>query len=297
MKKSLLFRGACLAAAACLLKNALACCSLAPAHFSKTIGLTAEIQKDGQVYHLLGYQNTAVNLNARSGGNALLLPIPAVSGSMTPANILDTSSSPNLLKDMWRTVHPVTRNGSKGGHSPREPVVFNHDIYTIVLAQDVRTIGPALSKVPQDRRPAMNPAIFQSYGRWYPGWTFALCCFNVKEETAAKPMLWWYKPRNPAQLFFPALDAHDGNPPDLKAQVDVDHTLIVSSHKMARKPYATKVEYTDPKVSPELLPYRPTDVIGGDLHKRMKNGDFVAQVEEVRQGVFNPRRATPPGDH
>ena len=277
-----------------------ACCSMAPAHFSKTRVLAAEVVKDGKVYHLLGYQNTAQNLvKAKPGqptGNAMLLPLPAVGGSVKPENILDTTSGPHILEDMETAARPpVMRSKGVEGYSKTrssEPVqVFNHDVYTIVLARDARDIAPALKRVPKSRRPAMNADIFAAYQRWYPGWTFALCCFDVRQETQAKPMLWYYTPKNPKQLFVPGLDAHDGKPPNLKAEVDVDHFLLVSSNRTSR---ARTVRYTDP-IKPQLRNWLPERVIGATSHGRMQNGDWFFDVEDVRAGEFRPQRLAPKG--
>lgn len=279
-----------------------ACCSTAPARFSQTRGLAAEVERDGKIYHLLGYQNTAESLVAPKPGaptgNALFLPIPAVANSMGPKNILDTSSGPNILKDLEMLVLPVSKGRSVRSvdQLPNSVQVFSHDIYTIVLASDARDIAKALEKVPASRRPAMNPEIFGSYQKWYPGWTFALCCFDVRKQTEAKPMLWYYQPRDPQHLFFPALDAHDGKPPQLGAMVATDHTLMAASSKMAPR-VSANVIYRDRSMTPQLRAWLPTSVIGGVFRQSMKNGDFVMDVREVRQGVFKPQRVEPPGAH
>lgn len=180
---------------------------------------------------------------------------------------------------------------SKSMPSNRTVEVFEHGIYTIVLAQDARDIQPALSRVPANKRPAMPAEIFSAYQRWYPGWTFALCCFDVKQETAAEPMLWAYQPLHPDRLFFPAVDAHSGKAPDLKAEVDVDHMILASSHRMKG---GSSVHYTDPSISNEMRTWLPKAAIGGGFHRPMPNGDFVMMIDDVRKGTFRPKRVTPP---
>lgn len=309
-----------LAAAVALLSSSTslpgdACCSFHPAHFSSTIGYAGETMKDGKIVHLLGYQNTVQNRNAK-GGNAMLLPIPAVKGTMTKNNILDTSKAKHILEDMRRAVSapPAGRGVMIGGAARKAaaPVqVFEHDIYTIVLAQDANDISKALSQVPQSKRPEMNKEIFDAYSKWYPGWTFALCCFDTKDEAKACPMLWWYKPANEEELFFPALDAHDGKPPVLDAEVDVDHALIASSNKMRGNAQTRvssnsqptppiyddshPVSYFDDPMPPSLKTILPMRVIGHSLTGSYKNGDFVFAIKDVRKGNFRPIRKGPPG--
>ena len=163
----------------------------------------------------------------------MLLPIPAKPGSMTRFNVVNSSTCPHILSDMARAVTPIRPHRmlmSRGMASGAPAIqVFDTDIYTVVLARNAKDIPSALSQVPADKRPAINSAIFNAYSRWYPHWTFALCCFNTTKKASARPLIWWYQPLNPNVLFFPAIDAHNGNPPDLKANVAVDHVLAVGS--------------------------------------------------------------------
>jgi len=286
------------------------CVSLRPAHFSKTKGLAAEVKRGRKVVHLLGYQNTVVNLASeadfgwsRAGsssgtGNAMLLPIPAKPGTVTEKNVIDTSSAPNILKDMERAILPpvsrggLRRGGTLGKGLPDSVRVFDHDIYTVVLADRAEDIPTALARVPADKRPAINKAIFEAYARWYPGWTFALCCFNTRDEANAKPLLWWYEPQHAQFLFFPALDAHDGKVPNLSAQVDVDHAIMVGSYEMTD---GKEVRYTDSSMSVELRKLLPMRVVGRQYNERMHNGDFLFRSADVRGGKFIAKRELPPG--
>ena len=274
------------------------CCSLSPASFSATKGLAAESKRNGKLVHLLAYQNAVANLStAKSGGNAMFLPIPAKPGTMTSENIVDTSSAKNFLNDMERSITPVSRNATlqAGGASDRSSnsvVVFEHDIYTIVLAQNAKDIPAALARVPEAKRPAMNNAIFDAYAKWYPGWTFALCCFNNKEEAKAAPMLWWYEPSHPSELFFPGLDAHTGSVPELNTFVDVDHALAVSVPGLKN---ASQVLYSDRIRSNEVKSLLPAMVVGNILGGSIKQGDFAWRKTDVKAGRPIALRVLPPG--
>jgi hypothetical protein len=268
-----------------------ACCSLAPAEFSKTKGFMGEATMNGRPVHLLGYQNTAQNL--AKGPNAMFLPIPAMRGTMTQKNVLDTSSIPHFLEDMEHAIPPDLSNrsvplGSMFGPRNAAPVVFDHDIYTIVLAPNAKSIQGALAKVPAAKRPALKPEIFAAYDKWYPGWTFALCCFNNAESRDAKPMLWWYEPMFKDKLFFPALDAHTGKPPIINEPVDVDHVVLVGS---TRRPLGQwPVKYTS-LGTPELAQILPKAIYGEKFNYQMLNGDFWYDMNEGGK----IRRTSPPG--
>lgn len=304
------------------------CVSLKKARFSKTKGFAGEITIDGVLFHLCGYGNRAANGDApprrrmpggpsfrqrrgnfgwgdsspveasTEGGNAMLLHFPAVPGTMNQDSVIDTASAPSFLKDMERAIQPpASRNGLRRGRTlgkglPDSIQIFEHDIYTVVLASRAEDIPAALALVPAAKRPKLNEAIFKAYAEWFPGWTFALCCFNNSEEAEAKPLLWKYRPARPEYLFFPGMDAHDGGVPDLNADVDVDHAIMVSSDQMAAGA-GSEVDYTD-HPSAALRRLLPTQVVGEVYNTQLKQGDFLFRVADVRKGVFDMSRALPP---
>jgi hypothetical protein len=283
---------------------AYSCCSLAPAKFSETKGYAGEGHKDGKLVHLLAYQNTAVNHNTTGGGgNAMFLPIPAIPGTMNEKNILDTSKFPDFLLDMRRAAFPpskATRSEStlRMATPTAAPIVFNSDIYTIVLAQNAKDIPAALSRVPVSRRPHMNKEIFDAYAKWYPGWTFALCCFNNKEASKAKPMLWWYEPNDKTTLFFPALDAHNGKAPVLNSQVGVEHDLIFSAEGLPKEITTHEVHYRNfpgGRTPDSLTGLLPKKIMGERFRGNMPQGDFSVNLSTLRSGKFQVERILPPG--
>ena len=328
------------------------CCSVSPnieVRFSNTILYAAEVvDLQGETVHVLGYQNRAQN-NVKTGfwnklresfrvnsGNAMILPFPSVPRTMSKANVLNTENCPHSLKDIARAVVPPIEPllmQSFGRAAQSAPVVEIFEaagIYTVVLAQDARDIPDALSQVPKEKRPKLNPELFDAYAKWYPDWTIALCCFNNEDAKEALPMLWWYQPMNPEKLFLPALDCHTGNVPKLNADVLVDHTLAVGSFfaeaqskisanncpqceepnsqaddfcLFCGSPLRTKelnfqetykrVSYQN-TLSTEVKPYLLSKVMGRIYNRVMPNGDFVCQIDEVRKGIWNPVRSLPP---
>jgi hypothetical protein len=293
------------------------CCSLAPAYFSKTKGWVAEQTINGEYVHLLAYQNTMQNLAQVDGkptGNAMFLPIPAVPGTMTDANMLDTKNCKHILDDMENSVEEYFRisqgnrlnylSSAAASAGPPAVQVFDRGLYTVVLAKHASDIPGALAKVPANKRPALNEKIFKAYDVWYPEWTFALCCFDNTKAAEADPMLWWYKPKYPKQLFFPALDCHTGEVPELNANVDVDHTLMASSPALDEacdKAWKDKPDLNwkalltpqDPPVNHPEISYRdwfipkpirqllPKYVTGLSLKQSMRQGDFIINVIDL----------------
>ena len=314
------------------------CCSVTPGvdvKFSDTILYAAEARNpEGGYVHVLGYQNVAQNdvlgfdgwslgrigklvktLNpfrkSPTGGNAMILPFPALPGTMTRDNVLDAEKCPALLDDMRKAVrHPVAAASSVQSASfsldpvPKIQIFDAAGIYTVVLARDARAIPDALAQVPSEKRPALNKGLFDDYAQWYPDWTIALCCFNNAEAKRALPMLWWYEPMSDEELFLPTLDAHDGNSPDLDANVTVDHTIVVSTYRPGddhgsgeNAVYPKRfypVEFKD-AVPPQLEHFVMDHVIGRDYYDQMRNGDMYCVLKAVRNGTFDPFRRLPPG--
>lgn len=350
------------------------CCSVSPnveVSFSDTIIYAAEVvNSQDTTVHVLGYQNRAQNdiggfsttfrkigfwnklknifipqpqkNSHENTGNAMILPFPAVPRSMSKANVLDTKNCPDILKDIAKALMPPPMKAQSYGRSafmmPQSAAVEVFEaagIYTVVLAQDARLIPDALNQVPIEKRPKLNPKLFEAYAKWYPDWTFALCCFNNKEAKDALPMLWWYEPMNPEKLFMPALDCHTGNIPTLNTSVLVDHSLAVGSIFVEDNSQVKRIAGNCPKcsnpnpdennfclfcgnvlpnaeinlqanyqrvsyknsISNELKPYLLPKVIGGIYSKIMPNGDFVCQIDEVRKGIWNPVRTLPPNSN
>lgn len=284
------------------------CCTLEPAKLSNTILYAAEGLHNGKIVHVMGYQNRAENRG--KGPNAMILPIPT-DVALGPENTLDMTNAKHVLADYVEAITDRRRGLTKGfGHDSvdedfAEVQVFDTGSYTIVLARDARDIPSAMKHVADNKRPRVNAAIFEAYAKWYPNWPVALCCFNGAVE--AEPMMWWYEPKNASHLFLPSLDAHDGNPPDLNARVEIDHTVIVGS---VTAPRGSNVHFTDftpysredgsvgRQVPEALRPFLATKVTGKIFGSgsRLQNGDFTIPMTRVAAGEGNAiNRVLPPG--
>ncbi|MBA2681129.1 MAG: hypothetical protein H0U76_22365 [Ktedonobacteraceae bacterium] len=258
------------------------CVSTARADFA---GTTVYLGKKNHPVHgfiyVLGYQNTAINLSP--GPNAMLLHLPAV--GMTQNNFLDTRRCHHVLKDMVRAVEGEerqTRSMSFGGITRGSIEVFEHDIYTVVLASNASLIPEALYQVPENKRIAANRPLFDFYAQCFSEYAVALCCFDNKDARQAAPLLMWYTPSNPQYLQLPALDCHTGGIPNLYSRVEVDHWIILSSDEMPRG-LGLPVVYSD-SVPKEITTFLPNRVIGRRFQGTMHNGDFGISHQEVCAG-------------
>lgn len=271
------------------------CVSTGRAEFSGTVLYVGRRRHpEHGLTHVLGYQNTAVNLG--SGPNAMLLHIPAV--SMSQRNFLSAGRSPDILRRMVDAVRPRGRaaagsmmwmGGDDGGVE-----VFEHDVYTVLLADDPTLLPQALSRVPERKRPSLRPELMEFYAACYPAHTVLVCCFDNADARQAKPLLVRYQPLEPDLLVAPALDCHTGGVPDLGVPVVSDHWVLFGTDE-APAGWGSPVRYP-PGMRHELREYLPERVIGAEYAGReLPNGDFAVSHEELKAGDLRrlPHRLQP----
>ena len=265
------------------------CLSLDDAAFSGTIlyaGLGAHPQTGAPV-HVMGYQNRAKN--RAPGPNAMLLALPA-KGHFGQEHFLDMRSCRSAMDDMVTALEPRGRPKNLETFGTRGPAqVFNHDIYTVVVATDAHSIPAALERVPIAKRPRLKPELFDYLARCKER-QFVLCCFDNRDAAKAAPLVAYYEPLYPETLVAPAIDGHDGGAP-LNGEVMVDHWLIFGTSD----PLATgaRVRYRDtlPASHEGLL---PAVVTGRELKMPMYNGDFAVLADRVMpMGPDDHRRMNP----
>lgn len=266
------------------------CVSTAPARFSSTSVMVnaAKHPTTGKLIHVLAYQNAPEHL-ADANGNAMLLHFPTK--KLGKDNIVDTSSFPHFLEDMIRAVKPealLRRRGAITRDATPKVEIFDHDIYTIAVSSDAKAIANALKSVPEDRRPQVNKKLFKWYADNFPGWSFALCCFNNRDAMKAKPLLWWYEPIDPRKLMMPGIDAHTGEVPRMSEMVKMDHWVFAGMQ--APKPGANTVEVTYRDPLPDFArAILPKYIIGEYQGGSAKNGDFIVDPTEMfplRRGLL-----------
>ncbi len=230
-------------------------------------------------------------------GNALILPIPDAFGNI---EVIDTTAFGDFVTDIKRALTPVRRGrGSLGGvdrgGDAKSVRIVEFDIYTIVISASAEAIEKALAKVPANRRPALNDKVLGKYTPWYKGWALAVCCFDNREAKRGKPLLFKYKPskqKDKSKMFIPMLDDHSGNGPDLKAQVDVDHTIFAAAPGMIG---GKRVSYSNLAGGHAAQRDLPEFVVGESLSGKYLNGDVIVDRNALtKDGSFKWHRVSPP---
>ncbi|KMS77605.1 MULTISPECIES: hypothetical protein [Streptomyces] len=260
------------------------CISTSEAAFSGTIVYCGRQHHPVHgLIHVLGYQNTAVNL--ADGPNAMLLHLPTT--RLTPRHFLSAGRTGDVLSRMVAAVEPVAAGAHDIAWMSAEPQpvqVFDHDVYTVLLATDPTAVPTALRQVPPHRRPDLDPDLLRFYADHFPDHTIAVCCFDNADARRAKPLLLWYPPLDPDQLTVPALDSHTGTAPDLDASVTVDHWVLLSTDR-APAGWGEPVDY--PKnMRHSLRAFLPTAVVGRYYGEgqTLTNGDFTISHRNLLAG-------------
>lgn len=262
------------------------CVTTEPSSMSNTILYGAQVNLNGVLNHVLGYQNKAET----NSPNAMLLPIPSAK-PLGPKNVHDMTKCPALLDTYAAYLKPQTRALSltKGVDFSNAPVqIFDSGSYTVVLATDPAKIVDALDSVPANKRPRPNKDIFDAYAGWYPGWHVALCCYA--DSIKAEPLVWSYEPLNPDVLFLPGLDAHDGKVPNLSDDIVRDHSVIY--HIEGKNHSHTMIKNQIPNSHSGIFKPEFSGWLLDRNRGRSRNGDFVINTNKKHPYI---EFAMPPG--
>lgn len=119
----------------------------------------------------------------------MLLHLPA--RKVTSAQFLSMGRCDRVLRDMAAV---AVRSMGRGPTLSTEMEwmggarveVFEHDIYTVVLAERATDIPRALERVPERKRPMVSLELLQFYADCFPRHPVALCCFDNTEAMQAK---------------------------------------------------------------------------------------------------------------
>lgn len=198
--------------------------------------------------------------------------------------------APNSLHPCYVFAHQRLFQVRKLGPGNDRLVFLSFDIYDIVIAENASRIAEVLPQINPEKRPRINPEIFDTIERWYQC-PVAVCCFSTADEAEAKPIGFAYEPLFPDRLIVYTLDAHDGNAPQQGAIVTVDHTIFVGSYATAPE-YCAQINYTD-LIPEHLAPYLLHHAMGVDIHQSLPNGDIVFDTAAVRAGYFHATRKMP----
>jgi hypothetical protein len=176
--------------------------------------------------------------------------------------------------------------------------VFEHDIYTVVLAANAALIPEALCLVPERRRVPANLDLFDFYARMYPDYAVALCCFDNRDAARSAPLLLWYEPLHPDRAELPAIDCHTGGVPDLGGPVHVDHWVILGTDEEAAPPdgewTTARMNWSEEVLRSPAGAFLPAAITGRTYTGVLPNGDFMIPQVDLLEGRMTAMRRVGP---
>jgi hypothetical protein len=267
------------------------CITLEPAKLSSTRIYAGDVtHPSGRPVHVIGYQNV---VQATRGPNAMLLPFPA--SQVGPENLVNGAAFAEIMAAYERAIQRrnMTKGVSRGiGAAPAAAgySVFDSGSYTIALAEKASFLKDAVQLVPEARRPKIATSFIIALSQLYPNWPIAVCCFEGG-DVAPEPLFWWFESRYPDTLFAPAIDAHDGNPPNMGELVHRDHVVAFGSD-------AGKVHH-DEHLDRDIRRIVPAEhqwmfsrnVTGKAFQGETRNGDFACSAKALRGSTESAYRA------
>ena len=251
------------------------CITINTAKLSKTKILSIPV---GNGNHFIAYSNSVQNTSGKQ--NAMILAIP---GKTKQEWFYDTTKYKKFLDEILdKADYDQGYLGIRyrGGKS-KSLSVFNVGMYTVGLADSFDGVLNFIKE-----RAEITDSLTVFFKETYKGWSFAVCLFDSNKTIDAQPIAFEYTPFDNNLIYFPTMDAHTGNAPDMNEKVDVDHTFIYEhTGKPTEELYQEFVELDD-KYVPEFLKkrkYRFREV----KSRSQPNGDTYMNLSEIDATPFS----------
>lgn len=256
------------------------CITINTASLSKTKILSIPV---GNGNHFIAYSNSVKNLSGKL--NAMILAIP---GETKQEWFYDTTKYKNFLDDIIKQsdyVEDYLGIRSRGLSKGLTLSYFQVGMYSVFLSNSLEEIISSINSQKQDKL-EIKEELLNFFSNHYKGWNFAVCMFDTNKTIDAQPIAFEYTPFVDDSIYFPTMDAHTGNAPDLNGLVDVDHTFIYEhTGKSEERLYKEFVELKNENI-PSFLNkrrYRYIEAKSGGVI----NGDTFASNENIYKTPFS----------
>ncbi len=171
--------------------------------------------------HHLVYANNVHNLHR--GPNCLILPIP---GEIIEVH--DTTAYHSFMDELADNFREPVGRGLSTAKGKGNIVIKEVGVYTVLICNKIvpDEIMKTLKKVDHWKRPDISEELMSWYASFYgKNAQLLICCFDNLEMEKAQPVWVEYAPFNMLAAFYPAVDSHNGEPPQMDKWVDRDHQL------------------------------------------------------------------------
>lgn len=252
------------------------CITVNHAHLSKTKILSLPLENGN---HFIAYSNKVKNKSGKP--NAMILPIP---GETNPSLFHDTTKYKGFMDEIIKNCEldtylgVLSRGISKGITLSYEK--FELGQYTIGLSRNFSGVRNFLNQFSEDKRPEISESLKNFFEEKYAGWSFAVCVFDSDKTISAQPIAFEYKPFGPGLIYFPTMDGHDGEAPDVESFVDTDHTFIYEHTGPMKNPEEFMQKFVTLSAEvPEFLQNKKYRAIF--LRGMQKNGDSYIDANKM----------------
>ncbi len=246
-----------------------------------------------------GYARRAAN------ANAILIPIP-LKPDIDLANDVVILEHKELRHILGRQMESLPQQAcTKAREDQPRPLtckdlcsagrtqVVKTELHEILLVQHPLDALEQINQISEVNRPLLDRRKLQQLAIWYPDWSLAVACFSHK-EIRQHSFAVIGPTKDPNIIFQAAIQQNDGTPPDL-ARVILDEQSYLAGSCLASA--GEPVEYRGSCIAAsELKDVLPPFVVGERSQRLMTHqGDMVALIEDVRNGIWQPQRLLPPG--
>ncbi len=243
------------------------CITSGPANLSDTKIMSIKLDEE---YHLIAYSNSVENYSKHT--NSMILAVP---GTLTQTDFYDTTLYAKFLEEIEEFRKPRTKSISRSIDPESDDLSFENfqiGMYNIFLSNSAELIDKAIGELPEDKRPIISTELLDFFKNHYAGWSFVVCVFDNAKKIDAQPIMFKYKPFDKDMLFFPGMDSHDGNAPNLEAKVRVDHYLISELKGVG------EMEFSSQTLVPDIL--QNLELYGVHEQTIKQNGDWYLKIED-----------------
>jgi len=259
------------------------CITVNHAALSKTKILSLPLENGN---HFIAYSNSVKNTSGKP--NAMILPVP---GETTHEMFHNTENYKDFLDEIIKKAALNKWEGWKSRGFKSKVILsadfenFQLGMYNIGLTKDFNDVQTFIQSQPEEKRPEVSESLQNFFKEKYAGWSFVVCLFDNNKTIDAQPIAFEYKPFGGNRLiYFPTMDAHDGQAPEVGGMVDVDHTFIYEhTGPMTRKYYMESVKL-DAAV-PDFIQNRKFRFV--DVHDCLPNFDTYIDTQKLAETDFD----------
>ena len=250
------------------------CITVAEAKLSKTKILTMPLDNGN---HYMAYSNSFVN-EKQNGKNAMILPIK---GKTKQEWFYDTTNYKSFLDDIVNSSTDDKYMGyaSRGISKGLNIEIFNVGMYNVGLTDSIDSAAIFLS----DNNVEVKEELINFFREKYVDFSFAVCIFDSTEKIDSQPIAFEYIPNDNTVLFYPTMDCHTGDAPDLREFVETDHHIIYVHDFNESEFKFAKTSITLNNV-PDYLNNKKYRFL--KLNQSLKNGDIYINIDSINKASF-----------